>query len=102
MTDQLQPDDFPQIIIDEAERLAEEYMTTVLKDNDEGTLGYVRDFVQLMSPMFEGTINLEDSVQIAVHVMTYIKVYEKCFVKGYAYADKKHQAIQALKNTFDS
>ena len=94
-------DNFHFELIQESKRLARIYMEEQIDNDGEAASDYVREFVSLMTPVFEEE-TLKDPLKLALNTLTYVEVFKLCFIKGYGHADKKVRAMNAIKNAFDS
>ena len=92
-------DNFHHELMEEASTLARLYLDEKIQGDGEDAARFVRSFVELLSPSFLPE-TLEDPIKMALTTLVSIEVFKECFLIGYAHADKKLSAINALKNAF--
>lgn len=87
---------FADDLVKEAHRLSGLYMETI---TEESAVSYVKEFVQLLGSVIPEK-DRNNHLKITLHALTYAKVFEKCFLVSYKYADKRSKAITSLRNVF--
>lgn len=95
-------DYFPEELTIRAHELAKEYIQKDFMDG-EACAEFVREFISRIAVMAPRAVS-EDihPIEVALNALVFAKVFELALLKGYGYAAKKVQAIESLKNAFDS